>query len=1182
MKTAIEVLAENGFRADLSNNSKENFLRACKEGPTEVVKAYLDIGMDVNARVDISLETALIKAAEGGSIERIELLLSRGADLSLIDSSQDTALRTAFNWSHPEAARYLASKGSDLTAANRWGESALLHTIEKSQPDNTAALLELGADVNFVGRYARSAPRKAIDNGDETLVRALLDHKLDRNLKLDPIGNRPLHYAITKGNVGIAKMLLEAGAELDAATNDGTTAYEWLVISGDWMIESLGIVEDESKRARALKKKAVWEAARNGDFAGAIAALTDAGFDANACDCEGKSLLVYAIEQSSLDGVRALLAAGAGADHRNGWGNGALQWVRDETNPEIVELLVARGARPNDGEGRPGYLHTVVWNERESLVRLLLSSSPTFDDAQWAELINAAVMKKNVAIVRALHEGGCPLNVHAEIGGDGPLHGACSAYRSDEVIAYLLEHGADVHIRNNQSFTPLHTAVQHYAYDDSYIDVLRLLLKHGARWDLVDDYTRTPWECARDLSKQHVTQLVVTEPIESGRSIDELAAAQSWATIAIWYEAGRRDEVFSFVSRGAGFEPPAEIKASPLLSAAIQKSDIELVRALIEKGANVRRAEHYGTTMLHHAAETGSIELCELVLANGADGSAIDDWGSTPVHTAAKHPALLRALVERGFDATSGLVGTPLMTAVGAEQIESVRLLLERGASPNAADSYNGHTIFVAIEKGNIEIVRALLAAGARTDVIGKQSGDTPLTAAAKTGDVDLVRAMLDSGADVLAKNRDGEDALTFLAARKELRREFAAVLEKHGVDTSPPVIERLPEELVSPSPWFRAVYSGDLSGINAMLEQGHPVDDRDPYGATALMYAVEAERADLVRALLDKGADPKAKDSEGNSASGYASFNPNAEIDAMLEEKAGEKLLSMDVLNERAGRSMLSGDARKMLERGELKKLTAMLREKKLRPFTTIGGRSLVNIAIGINDSDLLDYLLGLGLTVSLSDLRGQLPLLVALQSGETETVEMLLSKGASLDTTINGQSLFTKMLSDYNETAAKWLLEKGASAEGVDSTGRNALQIAVQNGQSELAMSLLERFPSMVSHKDDEGLTALHRAVENWWGANDIARAIVEQGVNLNAFDAQGRTALHIAVECYADEAARFLLSRGASWDFVATGVEEARSAKQLAEDFGMEEGWPGEAPADDRAADSDGDGGDDDDGE
>jgi ankyrin repeat protein len=1165
MKTPTEVLAENGCFPTLSSQSRDAFLRACKDGPTEVVRAYLDLGMPVDSRVDISLETALIKAAEGGSIERLELLLERGADQTLIDSSGDTALRTALNWSHPEAARYLAQKGSDLTAVNRWGESALLHAIEKSQPDNVALLLELGADPNFIGgEYARSAPRKAIENQDEATLRALLDHKLDPNLTLDPQGARPLFYAIRHSATALIELLLARGADPYAQDHHGTSALDYATTRGNWMVAALGDEAlDDDKCARAEKKARVWSAAASGDFDAALAAIRDADLSVDSFDGDGKTLLVHAVESGSIDAVRAVLDAGASADLANPWGSNALAWVKEETSDEVVALLIARGARAMERSGKPLLIHRAVWNEREPQLRLLLSTVTSFEDKHWGELMSAAVMKKNVAIVRALHEAGCPLNVHAEIGGETPLHGACTAYRSDEVIAYLLANGADVNATNGQGFTPLHSAVQHYAYDDTYIDVLRALVQGGARWDSVDEYTRTPFECARDTSKQHVVQLVVDEPIESGKSIDELAAAQSWATLAIWYDAGRRDEVFSFVARGASIEPPPSVKASPLLQAAIEKQDVELVRALLQRGADAKRAGHYGTTMLHVACEAGSVELCELLVQNGASLDAADDWGTRPVHTAAKSVDVLRWALERGADATSGAVSTPLMTAVAVGQAECVRILLERGATANATDSYTGATIFKAIEIGNVEIVDLLLRAGTSTTVLATQTGDTPLTAAAKTGNVAIVRALLERGADELQKNRDGEDALTFLAARKELRREFADVLTRHGVDTSAPSnVERLPDEIIAPSPWFAAVYSGDRAALAFMLASGHAVDERDAFGATALMYAVDAANVELAELLVDAGADVRAKDHENNSVSGYASFQSDAQIDAMLEAKAGAKLLSMDVLNERAGRSMVSTDVRKMLERGELKKLTAMLREKKLRPFTTVGGRSLVNIAIAVGDSDLLDFLLSLGLSVASADLRGELPLLTALQRGDNDTAEALLTKGASVDAKINGASLVAKMLGDYNESAAQWLIEHGADATGEDAMGRNAVMITAINGQPDLGVALLARHPELANAKDTEQLTALHRAVENWWGSQAIARALIDAGADVNAFDGAGRTPLHVALETYGEDPARLLLEKGASWDFVAPGIEEARSARAIAEDYGIDpQTWPGD---------------------
>ena len=1173
MKTPSELLSEHGCFATLSNQNKETFLRACKDGPTDVVRAYLDLGMPVDSRVDISLETALIKAAEGGSIERLELLLERGADKTLIDSSGDTALRTALNWSHPEAARYLAQKGSDLTAANRWGESALLHAIEKSQPDNVTLLLELGADPNFVSESARSAPRKVIENQDEATLRALLDHELDPNLPLDPQGATPLFYAIRHSATALIALLLARGADPYAEDHHQTSALDYAAARGPWLLDALGGESlDAHKRARAEKKARVWTAAANGDFAAAIAALREADLSVDAFDGDGKTLLVYAVESGSIDAARAVLDAGANADFANPSGSNALVWVRDETPDELVSLLIERGARAVDRSGKPVLLHSAVWNEREAQLRMLLGTVTGFADQPWSELISAAVMKKNVAIVRALHEAGCPLSVRAEIGGDTPLHGACTAYRSDEVIAYLIANGADVLATNDQGFTPLHSAVQHYAYDDTYLEVLRALVQGGARWDSVDAYTRTPFECARDTSKQHVVELVVEEPLRSGKSLDELAAAQSWATLAIWYDSGRRDEVLSFVARGVSVEPPPSIKSSPLMQAAIEKQDVDLVRALLERGADAKRAGHYGTTMLHAACEASSVELCELLVQHGASLDAADDWETTPVHSAAKSLDVLRWAIERGGNATSGSVSTPLMTAVGAGQLECVRLLLDRGATPNASDSYTGATIFKAIELGNVEIVELLLRAGAWTQVLSKQTGDTPLTAAAKTGNVAIVRALLERGADELQKNRDGEDALTFLAARKELRKTFADVLEKHGVDTQAPThVERLPEEIVAPSPWFSAVYAGDRAALASMLANGHAVDERDAFGATALMYAVDVANGELAQLLVDAGADVRAKDHENTSVSGYASFQSDPEIDAMLEQKAGEKLLSMDVLNERAGRAIVATDVRKMLERGELKKLTAMLRDKKLRPFTTVGGRSLVNIAISVGDSDLLDFLLSLGLSVATSDLRGELPLLSALQRGDHETAEALLAKGASVDAKVHGGSLVTKMLGEYNEGAAQWLIEHGADATGVDAQGRNALSIAAINGQPELGMSLLQRHPSMASAKDNEQLTALHRAIENWWGAQDLARALLDAGADVQAFDREGRTPLHIALEIYNEEAARLLLAKGASWDFVAPGIDGARSARAAAEDFAIDpQRWPGDGSVEDDGSD------------
>lgn len=1156
------ILEAHGYCADLTSSSRDAFLRACKDGPTEVVRAYLDLGMPVDARVDISLETALIKAAEGGSVERLELLLSRGASLELVDSSQDTALRTALNWSQPEAARFLASRGADLTAMNKYGETALEHAVSKGQPDNARLLLELGADPNAVHlESARSACRRVIEQGDQELLALMLDKGLRPELVLDTQGARPLHYAIRAGNSAMVEALVARGAS--ALTEDAhrTSALDYaLSIHAEHLVESLGgeaLPADAIERAR--KKAAVWTAAAAGSWSDAIEALSAAEMTVDSLNGAGRTLLALACESRSLEGIDALLKAGADPNVELPSRNTAIAFFAEGTSDELVERLISGGARAVNSRGEPQWLGSAVWYQYEAQVRMLLATRPAMSAKGWGEALYSATMQRNATIVRLLHEAGADLGWHQEIGGETALHGAVTAYRSDEVIAYLLGAGADPNARNDSQFTPLHSAVQHYEYNDSYLDVLRALIAAGARLDAVDTYTRTPYDAARDESKRHLVELVVNEPLASGASLEVLASKQSWATLAIWYEAGRRDEVLAFIERGVSVDAPPDVKAAPLVHAAIDAGDVELVRILLARGADAKRVEHYGTSMIQLAAGKGSIELFELFLERGADPRAFDDFHGTAIHAAAAHPELLRWIIERGISVDFGPAKSPMLSAVGSDNVESVRLLLDAGVSPNGADSYGNQPIFSAIEKGNAEVVALLCAKGQALDVVNKQTGDTPITAAAKAGNASVVRALIDAGADLTAKTRDDDDGLALIARRKELRREFADVLAAHGVDTSSPAsFEPLEPALREPSPWFVAVYRGDLEAMKQLVAQT-TVDERDAYGATALMYAIDAQRADLVEWLLDAGADVRAKDASGTSVSGYAPFQSDPTIDALIEARAGSKLLSMDVLNERAGRSMLSGDARKLLERGELKKLTQQLRDRKLNPFTTVGGYGLANLAVQRGDEDLLDFISALGLRFDV-DLRGMHPLVSALQSGAMTLAETLVARGVSLDAKVNGRPLVLEMLVQYNESAAQWLVERGAAATDVDDQGRTALHIAAQNGFGALGVSLVAAHPALARARDATGRTPLHEAVSNWWGSEAIARAVIALGGTVDVADNEGRTPLHVALEVYGEDAARALFAAGASWDFVAEGVEGARSPRELAEEFGIDPAaWP-----------------------
>jgi ankyrin repeat protein len=158
------------------------------------------------------------------------------------------------------------------------------------------------------------------------------------------------------------------------------------------------------------------------------------------------------------------------------------------------------------------------------------------------------------------------------------------------------------------------------------------------------------------------------------------------------------------------------------LWAAIRDGDAGIVKALLKGVADVNARDEAGSTALMHAVVNANIGIVKLLLSQGADVNAQNKSGAT---------ALLR----------------------GLHDWEKVKLLLDSGAKiPDAA-------IFVVVTiPGASRTVRLLADQGAKLNVAN--SGHTPLMAAARGGDLDTIRFLIDQGADVGARAKSGYTAL--------------------------------------------------------------------------------------------------------------------------------------------------------------------------------------------------------------------------------------------------------------------------------------------------------------------------------------------------------------------------------------------------------------------------------------
>ncbi|HEX2722534.1 MAG TPA: ankyrin repeat domain-containing protein [Gemmatimonadaceae bacterium] len=280
------------------------------------------------------------------------------------------------------------------------------------------------------------------------------------------------------------------------------------------------------------------------------------------------------------------------------------------------------------------------------------------------------------------------------------------------------------------------------------------------------------------------------------------------------------------------------------------RSVLPVARLLLDAGANPTDGES-----VFHAAERFHEDALELLLSAGADVNFTGEWGNTPLY-----------FLLRWWD-----------IARHPETKQGMMWLLRHGADPN---------------------------------VLCGQERETSLHVAARRGQsVDIIRLLLDHGADVNTRRADGKTP--WLLARRGGFDEIASMLENAGAETEPlsagdlllaacgrgdtDAARRLgSHDLVatlSPADLLvlpEAAASGRAQTVLACIAAGFPVNATDASGATALHYSTIQGRAKQVRALLAAGADTSIRDRQHSSTPlGWACYGADfsSEPDAEYEE---------------------------------------------------------------------------------------------------------------------------------------------------------------------------------------------------------------------------------------------------------------------------------------------------------
>ncbi|KAH8834285.1 ankyrin repeat-containing domain protein, partial [Flagelloscypha sp. PMI_526] len=334
-------------------------------------------------------------------------------------------------------------------------------------------------------------------------------------------------------------------------------------------------------------------------------------------------------------------------------------------------------------------------------------------------------------------------------------------------------------------------------------------------------------------------------------------------------------------------------KYGTALQAAVFSGDLEIASILLEWGADINApggtGEAYGT-VLHAMSNTGNLEFLKFLLEIGADINARGVENGTALQSAAYRGKLeaVKFLVENDADinVAGGMCGTALQAAAIARNLEIVKFLCEKGADVNGTGEKYGSALQAAAESGKLETVKFLWEKGADVNAPGGEHG-TALQAAACRGYQDIVKFLVENGGDVNATG--GEYGTALQAAAHAWNLEIVKFLVENGADAN-----AMGGEYGTPLQIL--TYYGSLDIIKFLLEKGADVNAVGGYLGSALQAAAECGNLEAVKFLWEKGADVNATSGEYGTALQAAACTGNLEVVKFLVEKGA-------IVNARGGK---------------------------------------------------------------------------------------------------------------------------------------------------------------------------------------------------------------------------------------------------------------------------------------
>ena len=607
----------------------------------------------------------------------------------LINKDGETALTLAAKYNSLGVVEVLLSKGIDVSEVNEKGQTALIVSILKSEAsierdEIIDKLLEAGVNVNVkYGLLSNNALMLAIAEGDFHTTNKILNKSIDINAQnLDGetalilvVKNKVMEIQ-TKVEL-ISKFLQFKDIDINIKNSEGNRAITYAINDNNYVIMNTFLT--------SIYRNII------------INEMLDRNMDIDTSYTTNRNnLLMLALEQADIRTIEKIIDKGVDINYQNLLGETALtvaiknKFMEIGKKEELVKILLdIAGINVNlrDIEGRPALTHAIIDNN-PIIVKMLLNSD-------------------NIKINVVDKEGKSSLD-HIDFN-DFKIELLISLIEKDAIVVNT----KDFYRRAREDYLEdivkflmknMIEEIENKIKKKELINILRNLLERSKNFTI---------EKANNVLDiiNYFSDKIDIKSVEGYEEIIEAIFKKSVSK--------RNSNILKNVLKKVNDLESKDKNGRTALTLAAENRYVEILKILIEKGADVNAKNEYGETAMIEAAKNGNLEIVKMLIEKGADINTKDKNEYTALMRASylgKNTEIVKVLIEAGADVKSVNKDgeTALMKAASYwRSEEKVRILIKAGADVKAKDKYGKTALMRASYSGNIEIVKMLIEARA-------------------------------------------------------------------------------------------------------------------------------------------------------------------------------------------------------------------------------------------------------------------------------------------------------------------------------------------------------------------------------------------------------------------------------------------------------------------------------------